>query len=440
MNMFSLQPAGWLPALPLFLLTIPVCVEGQTLETPRTRAEAIEDERADKVAELWPERQSPMVDRVERSGRARVQGGSGFRAGRQRCPVAVGRHAIGSGDSPAGSATVGRISGRSVSGYRATARGTFQRAYMFDFRSRLSGTSNASGRRCGGTRSSRARRTSITTDSGTRRPKRTTRAFSTTTSPPTSAPRGSLFDASVSGLTGGYHGAHTGAGSATSFRRSSEVFPPKELPGFGENTQYTRIGAFAVRRFPRFADGSTERRIATACGTGSTWDVDRKTFAFRQSEFEFQQYLPYFNRGRVVAVRAAAVLSFPKSDNQVPVYLQPIARRQRRPARLRSIPLPRYPLRLSGRRTPLARARAFSTWRRSSTPARSCRSNATSTPTRFTTAAASGSVSVLGSAVVTRIDFAGSSEGLQVDLDVQRHLSAASGSAMTSPHGACCGS
>ncbi len=33
-------------------------------EAPRTRAEAIEDERADKVAELWPERQSPMVNRV----------------------------------------------------------------------------------------------------------------------------------------------------------------------------------------------------------------------------------------------------------------------------------------------------------------------------------------------------------------------------------------
>src|SRR5262245_25677949 len=33
-------------------------------ETPATRADAIALERAEKVAELWPERQSPMVDLV----------------------------------------------------------------------------------------------------------------------------------------------------------------------------------------------------------------------------------------------------------------------------------------------------------------------------------------------------------------------------------------
>jgi outer membrane protein assembly factor BamA len=52
--------------------------------------------------------------------------------------------------------------------------------------------------------------------------------------------------------------------------------------------------------------------------------VDRRTYAFRQVEFEFQQYFPYFNKGRVLALRSAVVLSFPKEGNQVPVYLQPV--------------------------------------------------------------------------------------------------------------------
>jgi hypothetical protein len=49
------------------------------------------------------------------------------------------------------------------------------------------------------------------------------------------------------------------------------------------------------------------------------WDVDRKAFAFRQVEIEAQQYVPYFNRARVLAFRAAVVLSFPKGDNAVPI-------------------------------------------------------------------------------------------------------------------------
>ena len=54
------------------------------------------------------------------------------------------------------------------------------------------------------------------------------------------------------------------------------------------------------------------------------WDIDRRTFAFRQTEYEFQQYIPYFNKGRVIAIRAAVVLTFPKEGNEVPIYLQPV--------------------------------------------------------------------------------------------------------------------
>jgi outer membrane protein assembly factor BamA len=51
--------------------------------------------------------------------------------------------------------------------------------------------------------------------------------------------------------------------------------------------------------------------------------LGRKQFAFRQSEYEVQKYLPYFNGGRVLAIRGSVVLSFPKEGDAVPLYLQP---------------------------------------------------------------------------------------------------------------------
>jgi len=102
-----------------------------------------------------------------------------------------------------------------------------------------------------------------------------------------------------------------------------QLFPPSQLPGYNQDTQFTRIGAFIDwdRR-----DSKTGPRSGGVLGMRyrEYWDVDRKAFAFRQTEYEFQQYFPYFNRSRVIALRAAMLLTFPKGDNQVPIYLQPV--------------------------------------------------------------------------------------------------------------------
>ena len=54
------------------------------------------------------------------------------------------------------------------------------------------------------------------------------------------------------------------------------------------------------------------------------WDVELKQFAFRQTEFEAQKYVPYFNGGRVLAVRRdPSCCPSPRQDDAVPFYLQP---------------------------------------------------------------------------------------------------------------------
>ena len=60
---------AWMCALTTMLLLGGVgsmSAQQQPTDAPSTREDAIAAERADKVAELWPERQSPMVDTVNR--------------------------------------------------------------------------------------------------------------------------------------------------------------------------------------------------------------------------------------------------------------------------------------------------------------------------------------------------------------------------------------
>ena len=109
----------------------------------------------------------------------------------------------------------------------------------------------------------------------------------------------------------------------------------------------------------------------TARASGNTPDLDLDRYSFRQAEFEAQQYLPYFNRTRVIALRAATVLSFPTEGQRGAFLSAADDRRQRRSARLRALPVLRRSRRLFQRRAPLARFHRARHGRVCSTPARS---------------------------------------------------------------------
>ncbi len=289
-------------------------------EAPGTRTEAIESERADKVAELWPERQSPIVNTVN----GLVE--RGFKEGLDSGRGVNGPQIVLGGMRPGQGFTAGLGYRQSDLwqerlGFRTTARGTFQGAYLFDADLDFQGL--------------RTERTSLRWYTkfesspdidfyglGNTSPKEdhTSYAYDDLTTD---------FDAALEafrhvrlGFTGGYLRAHTAQGH-DDFPPIDQVFTPEEIPGFGEDTQFTRVGAFVDFDF---RDSRTGPRSGGLYGMRyrEYWDVDRKEFAFRQTEFELQQYLPYFNKGRVLAVRSAIVLSFPKEGNQLPVYLQPV--------------------------------------------------------------------------------------------------------------------
>ena len=304
----------------MLLFASPAIAQESGTEVPATRAEAIAEARADKVAELWPERQSPLVNRVnallERGLKEGLDSGRGVNGPQ----IVLGGMRSGQGFT-AGLGYRRSDLWRERLGYRATARGTFQGAYLFDFDLDFQGL--------------RTERTSLRSytkyessphidyygqGNDSRQDRHTNYGYDDFSSD---------FDAAYAvarhvrlGFTGGYLHAHAARG--TSDRPPiDEVFTPDQIPGFERSTQYTRIGAFMdfdVR------DSRTGPRRGGLYGVRyrEYWDVDRKAFAFRETEIEFQQYLPYFNGGRIIALRSVLRLTYPKEGNQVPVYLQPV--------------------------------------------------------------------------------------------------------------------
>jgi hypothetical protein len=287
-------------------------------EGPRTRAEVIADDRAEKVAVLWPERQSPMVNLVDglverglKEGLDSGQGANGFQ-------IVLG------GMRAAQGLSVGvgyRRSDlfRDRLGYRGTARGTVRGAYMVDFDLDFQGLRTARTQLEWYTRFEHSPRIAYY-GPGTDSPEanRTTFEYDDFSSDFEAAylPHRALRF----GLTGGYFHARTGPGNEGP--PIDEAFPPDAIPGFDDHTHYTRLGVFA---YLDSRDSQTGPRSGGLYGGRyrEYWDVDRRQFAFRQADIDFQHYLPYFNRTRVLALRGAMVLSFPKSANAVPFYLQP---------------------------------------------------------------------------------------------------------------------
>ena len=207
-------------------------------------------------------------------------------------------------------------------GYRATARGTLQGAYLFDFNLDFQGL--------------RTERVAVKWYTkyesspdidfyglGNTSPKenRTSFGYDDLTTDVDAAFQ-ALRHRAV-GIHGRLSARPDGSVATTTFRRSMRSSLRRRFRGSNRTRQFTRIGAFVD---VDFRDSKTGPRSGGVYGMRyrEYWDVDRKAFAFRQTEFELQQYFPYYNRGRVVALRTALVLSFPKEGDQLPVYLQPV--------------------------------------------------------------------------------------------------------------------
>jgi outer membrane protein assembly factor BamA len=114
---------------------------------------------------------------------------------------------------------------------------------------------------------------------------------------------------------------HVGPGTDDALATTQEKFTPAEAPGIDEQSNYLLAGCGAGLDYRDFPDDPHKGTYAAA---SYTWYHAQNIpeFSFQRVSAVAEQYIPFWNRKRVIALRAATELSFHSDDQVVPFYMQ----------------------------------------------------------------------------------------------------------------------
>lgn len=124
------------------------------------------------------------------------------------------------------------------------------------------------------------------------------------------------------GVAGGYLQMNVGSGTNKRFISSERQFNRVQTPGIDVQSDFVRGGVLAHVDLRDSPYGP--RAGGQYYGRFDYYD-DRTQglFSFRRLTAEAQQFLPLFNKKRVIAARAKTTISYPNAGQRVPFYLQP---------------------------------------------------------------------------------------------------------------------
>jgi outer membrane protein assembly factor BamA len=122
------------------------------------------------------------------------------------------------------------------------------------------------------------------------------------------------------GISAGYLWANAGPGQDERYASIEEVYPPRAVPGYLNNTNFYRTGAHGI------IDYRDDPRGARSGGLYSVrWDRYRdrvhNLHDFQRLDVNLQQFIPCFNERRVIALRAHTQLRYNSPGKVVPFYL-----------------------------------------------------------------------------------------------------------------------
>lgn len=125
------------------------------------------------------------------------------------------------------------------------------------------------------------------------------------------------------GGSAGYVWMNIGPGTSDSFPSTDAVFPPSNTPGIDHQTNFLRYGPYARVDYLDNLESPASGGLYTF---EYTWYKDQKLHLhdFRRIDAEIQQYFGFFNRTRVLALRARTTLTDADRGNTVPFYMQSI--------------------------------------------------------------------------------------------------------------------
>jgi outer membrane protein assembly factor BamA len=120
----------------------------------------------------------------------------------------------------------------------------------------------------------------------------------------------------------GYSLMNVGPGRASLFASADQAYSPAVTPGIDGQPNYFRAGPFLEidsRDSPKDPHSGTHLLAKLDIFEDQDYDL----FSFKQAEGTIEQYIPFLNKKRVIALRARTVLSYSDQGNVVPFYLQP---------------------------------------------------------------------------------------------------------------------
>ncbi len=125
------------------------------------------------------------------------------------------------------------------------------------------------------------------------------------------------------GATGGFIQLNTGPGNRPGIANIDDVFTPFTTPGLDQQSDFWRGGVSAELDY-RDIPGGPRSGGYYAAKFHYYDDRDLGRHDFRLLDLEAQQYIPFFNDKRVIALRTRTIMTYENPGQVVPFYLQPI--------------------------------------------------------------------------------------------------------------------
>ena len=304
---------------PILLLGALLLPPSAWTQEAATRAESINTQRTNKQARIWPERTSGFVTQLNKlTERGLLEGGESGK-GLNGVQLVLGGMRSGNGTSVGVGYRRIDLWNERIS-FRSTARGTPRRAFMFDTEIesprlqrkntdlRLYAKYENSPRMDfygQGPDSEKSMRSSYRLED-----------FGLDLEG-----RQLIWNHLYLGATGGFYTANTGAGRRPGIPTTQELFDPDETPGLGAQGKFLRAGGLVQYDY-RDNPGGPRSGANYYFKYTRYWDQDLGQHTFHQLEWAAEQYVPYWNQTRVLALRLATVMVYADPGQTVPFFLQ----------------------------------------------------------------------------------------------------------------------
>lgn len=121
----------------------------------------------------------------------------------------------------------------------------------------------------------------------------------------------------------GYLWVNVGPGTDSRLISTEQEFTPEQAPGIDRQADFFRYGAFVQ---VDYRDDPSGPKSGGNYMAQYTWYQDRKLglHDFRRLDVDLQQYVGFFNRRRVIALRARTVLTDTETGQVLPFYMNPV--------------------------------------------------------------------------------------------------------------------